>query len=66
MAEKVYTITQEEKDMLEYFKKNHSEEYETYCRFLEYFSKEQLALMLVEQMEENNTFEIMIKRALHK
>jgi hypothetical protein len=66
MAEEVYTSTQEEKDKLEYFKKNHSDEYEMYCNLLKYVSKEQLALMLVEQMEENNTFERMIKRALNK
>lgn len=66
MAEETYTITQEEKDMLEYFKENHSDEYEMYCNFLEYFSKEQLALMLVEKMEENNVFEKMIKRVLRK
>ena len=66
MAEEAYTITQEEKDMLEYFKKNHSDEYEMYCNLLEYYSKEQLALMLVETMEENIVFEKMIKRVLRK
>lgn len=66
MAEETYTITQEEKDMLDYFKKNHFDKYEMYCDLLEYYNKEQLASMLIEKMEENNFFERKIKLGLKK
>ena len=61
MTEETYTITQKEKDMLDYFMTNHSDEYETFCGLLE-CSKEQLAWCLVQ----NELIERVIKRALKR
>lgn len=65
MTEETYTITQKEKDMLDYFMTNHSDEYETFCGLLE-CSKEQLAWCLVQEMQENELIERVIKRALKR
>lgn len=65
MAEETYTITQKEKDMLDYFMTNHSDEYETFCSLLE-CSKEQLAWCLVQEIQENELIERMIRSALKR
>ena len=65
MTEETYTITQKEKDMLDYFMTNHSDEYNAFCSLLE-CSKEQLAWGLVQEMQENELIERVIKRALKR